>query len=31
MLRDGVYDAFAKRLAGTAGVMKVADGFDRAP
>jgi hypothetical protein len=26
--QDGVYDAFAKRLAETAGVMKVADGFD---
>jgi hypothetical protein len=24
---DGVYDAFTKRLAETAGAMKVADGF----
>jgi succinate-semialdehyde dehydrogenase/glutarate-semialdehyde dehydrogenase len=26
--RDGVYDAFTKRLAETAGAMKVADGFE---
>ena len=25
---DGVYDAFTKRLAETAGAMKVADGFE---
>jgi succinate-semialdehyde dehydrogenase / glutarate-semialdehyde dehydrogenase len=28
LLRDGVYDAFTKRLAETAGAMKVADGFE---
>ena len=27
-MRDGVYDAFTKRLAETAGAMKVADGFE---
>ena len=27
-MHDGVYDAFTKRLAETAGVMKVADGFE---
>ena len=28
LLQDGVYDAFTKRLAETAGAMKVADGFE---
>jgi succinate-semialdehyde dehydrogenase / glutarate-semialdehyde dehydrogenase len=28
LVQDGVYDAFTKRLAETAGAMKVADGFD---
>jgi FixJ family two-component response regulator len=28
LVQDGVYDAFAKRLAETAGTMKVADGFE---
>jgi succinate-semialdehyde dehydrogenase / glutarate-semialdehyde dehydrogenase len=28
LVRDGVYDAFTKRLAETAGAMKVADGFE---
>ena len=28
LVQDGVYDAFAKRLAETAGAMKVADGFE---
>ena len=28
MLQDGVYDAFTRRLAETAGAMKVADGFE---
>jgi succinate-semialdehyde dehydrogenase/glutarate-semialdehyde dehydrogenase len=28
LLQDGVYDVFTKRLAGTAGAMKVAGGFD---
>jgi succinate-semialdehyde dehydrogenase / glutarate-semialdehyde dehydrogenase len=27
-VQDGVYDAFGKRLAETAGAMKVADGFE---
>jgi acyl-CoA reductase-like NAD-dependent aldehyde dehydrogenase len=27
-VQDGVYDAFTKRLAETAGAMKVADGFE---
>ncbi len=27
-MQDGVYDAFTKRLAETAGAMKVADGFE---
>jgi len=27
-VQDGVYDAFTKRLAETAGTMKVADGFE---
>jgi len=27
LLQDGVYDAFTKRLAETAGAMKVADGL----
>jgi succinate-semialdehyde dehydrogenase/glutarate-semialdehyde dehydrogenase len=27
-VQDGVYDAFTKRLADTAGAMKVADGFE---
>jgi acyl-CoA reductase-like NAD-dependent aldehyde dehydrogenase len=30
-VQDAVYDAFTKRLAETAGAMKVADGFDRGP
>jgi succinate-semialdehyde dehydrogenase / glutarate-semialdehyde dehydrogenase len=30
LVQDGVYDAFTKRLAETAGAMKVADGFERA-
>jgi succinate-semialdehyde dehydrogenase/glutarate-semialdehyde dehydrogenase len=29
LVQDGVYDAFTKRLAETAGAMKVADGFDQ--
>jgi succinate-semialdehyde dehydrogenase/glutarate-semialdehyde dehydrogenase len=28
LVQDGVYDAFTKRLSETAGVMKVADGFE---
>ena len=28
LMQDGVYDAFTKRLAETAGAMKVADGFE---
>jgi hypothetical protein len=28
LVQDGVYDAFTKRLAATAGGMKVADGFE---
>jgi succinate-semialdehyde dehydrogenase/glutarate-semialdehyde dehydrogenase len=28
LLQDGVYDAFTRRLAETAGAMKVADGFE---
>jgi hypothetical protein len=28
LVQDGVYDAFTKRLAKTAGAMKVADGFE---
>jgi succinate-semialdehyde dehydrogenase/glutarate-semialdehyde dehydrogenase len=28
LVQDGVYDSFTKRLAETAGAMKVADGFD---
>jgi succinate-semialdehyde dehydrogenase/glutarate-semialdehyde dehydrogenase len=28
LVQDGVYDALAKRLAETAGAMKVADGFE---
>src|SRR5438445_2664373 len=28
LVQDGVYDAFTKRLAQTAGAMKVADGFE---
>src|SRR3974390_2528029 len=28
LVEDGVYDAFTKRLAETAGAMKVADGFE---
>ena len=28
LVRDGVYDAFTRRLAETAGAMKVADGFE---
>jgi succinate-semialdehyde dehydrogenase/glutarate-semialdehyde dehydrogenase len=28
MVQDGVYGAFTKRLAETAGAMKVADGFE---
>jgi succinate-semialdehyde dehydrogenase/glutarate-semialdehyde dehydrogenase len=28
LVQDGVYDAFTKRLAETAGTMKVADGFE---
>jgi succinate-semialdehyde dehydrogenase/glutarate-semialdehyde dehydrogenase len=28
LVQDGVYDAFTKRVAETAGAMKVADGFD---
>ncbi len=28
LVQDGVYDAFAKRLAETAGAMKVGDGFE---
>ena len=27
-MQNGVYDAFTKRLAETAGAMKVADGFE---
>ena len=27
-MQDGVYDAFTKRLAETAGAMKVVDGFE---
>jgi succinate-semialdehyde dehydrogenase / glutarate-semialdehyde dehydrogenase len=30
LVQDGVYDAFTKRLAETAGAMKVADGFEPA-
>ncbi|HEX4504697.1 MAG TPA: NAD-dependent succinate-semialdehyde dehydrogenase, partial [Alphaproteobacteria bacterium] len=29
LVQDGVYDAFAKRLAEAAGAMKVADGFEQ--
>ncbi|HEX6441044.1 MAG TPA: NADP-dependent succinate-semialdehyde dehydrogenase [Stellaceae bacterium] len=29
LVQDGVYDAFTKRLAETAGAMKVADGFEQ--
>ena len=29
LVQDGVHDAFTKRLAKTAGTMKVADGFER--
>jgi len=28
LVQDGVYDAFTKRLAETAGAMKVADGYE---
>jgi acyl-CoA reductase-like NAD-dependent aldehyde dehydrogenase len=28
LVQDGVYDSFTKRLAETAGAMKVADGFE---
>ena len=28
LVQDGDYDAFTKRLAETAGAMKVADGFE---
>jgi succinate-semialdehyde dehydrogenase/glutarate-semialdehyde dehydrogenase len=28
LMQNGVYDAFTKRLAETAGAMKVADGFE---
>jgi hypothetical protein len=28
LVQDGLYDAFTKRLAETAGAMKVADGFE---
>jgi succinate-semialdehyde dehydrogenase/glutarate-semialdehyde dehydrogenase len=28
LVQDGVYDAFTKQLAETAGAMKVADGFE---
>ena len=28
LVQDGVYDAFTKKLAETAGAMKVADGFE---
>jgi succinate-semialdehyde dehydrogenase/glutarate-semialdehyde dehydrogenase len=28
LVQDGVYDAFTKRLAETAGAMKIADGFE---
>jgi succinate-semialdehyde dehydrogenase / glutarate-semialdehyde dehydrogenase len=28
LVQDGVYDVFTKRLAETAGAMKVADGFE---
>ena len=28
LVQDGVYEDFTKRLAGTAGAMKVADGFE---
>src|SRR5690349_24274800 len=28
LVQDGIYDAFTKRLAETAGAMKVADGFE---
>jgi succinate-semialdehyde dehydrogenase/glutarate-semialdehyde dehydrogenase len=28
LVQDGVYDTFTKRLAETAGAMKVADGFE---
>jgi succinate-semialdehyde dehydrogenase/glutarate-semialdehyde dehydrogenase len=28
LVQDGVYDAFTKCLAETAGAMKVADGFE---
>jgi succinate-semialdehyde dehydrogenase/glutarate-semialdehyde dehydrogenase len=28
LVQDGVYDAFTKHLAETAGAMKVADGFE---
>jgi succinate-semialdehyde dehydrogenase/glutarate-semialdehyde dehydrogenase len=28
LVQDGVYDAFTKRLAETAGAMKAADGFE---
>jgi succinate-semialdehyde dehydrogenase / glutarate-semialdehyde dehydrogenase len=28
LVQDGVYDAFTKRLAETAGAMKVANGFE---
>jgi acyl-CoA reductase-like NAD-dependent aldehyde dehydrogenase len=28
LVQDGVYDAFTKRLAETAGAVKVADGFE---
>ena len=31
LVQDGVYDAFTKRLAETAGAMKVADGSSRVP
>jgi succinate-semialdehyde dehydrogenase/glutarate-semialdehyde dehydrogenase len=29
LVQDGIYDAFTKRLAETAGAMKVADGFEQ--
>ena len=30
LVQDGAYDSFTKRLAKTAGAMKVADGFEPA-
>jgi hypothetical protein len=31
LVQDGVYDAFSKRFAETAGAMKDADGSNRVP